>query len=159
MLNVVNPRYRVASSGKTEARHSGERLREDARELANAMSVFPGFADTNIPDYGKLANGGFEGDLCRPVLNDLVWKEAHQIGPERLVYRRLQQKCDHQGKPAGVNRSLKKIATSLSCYQTKLVLTFMRKSKLARLDRKTAKKKCSERELVLRQSIPQSLSS
>lgn len=55
---------------------SGERLREDARSTASAMSVFPGFADTNIPDYGKLANGGVEGDLCRPVLNDLVWKRG-----------------------------------------------------------------------------------
>lgn len=45
------------------------------------MSVSPGFADTNIPEYGKLVNGGVEGDLCRPVLNDLVWKRG---SPEQM---------------------------------------------------------------------------
>ena len=60
---------------------SGEHLREDARSTASTMSASPGFADSNIPEYGKLVNGGVEGDLCRPVLNDLVWKRG---SPEQM---------------------------------------------------------------------------
>ena len=55
---------------------SRARPREDARSTASAPSVSPGFADANFPEYGKLADGGVEGDLCRPVLNDLVWKRG-----------------------------------------------------------------------------------
>ena len=77
---------------------SREHLKEDARSTPSTMSVSPGFADASIPEYGKLADGGVEGDLCRPALNDLVWKRG---SPEQM------EPTGVQTAATGVNESRK----------------------------------------------------